>query len=199
MKKSMFLSFIFFTVLLSLFETSIKFSLSETIRNKKVFLKAFYALDEPRFHCVDIPGHKERVKLNAALVVHTCKEGIWNKDELFDFMSISKGKLRMIEYNLCVKAESESEGSKIFLHKCDNSKLQLWSYNNYHVRLKEFPDSCLTIGKEKSYLTRGGKRLPTRHMARKILISKCSEESFQRQVWRFEEPLKDISRILPFK
>ena len=24
-----------------------------------VFLKAFYPLDEPRFHCVDIPGHKD--------------------------------------------------------------------------------------------------------------------------------------------
>ena len=46
-----------------------------------VFLKAFYPLDEPRFHCVDIPGHKARVNVERPLSVHTCKEGIWHNDE----------------------------------------------------------------------------------------------------------------------
>ena len=56
-----------------------------------VFLKAFYALDEPRFHCVDIPGHRDRVNVKAALVVHTCKEDIWNLDERFDPSAILRG------------------------------------------------------------------------------------------------------------
>ena len=33
----------------------------------QTFLKAFYPLDEPRFHCIDIPGHKvEAIDSNGA-------------------------------------------------------------------------------------------------------------------------------------
>ena len=67
-----------------------------------VFLKAFYPLDEPRFHCVDIPGHKDRVNVKRPLLVHTCKEGIWHRDELFDANALMQGHLRMPEYDLCV-------------------------------------------------------------------------------------------------
>ena len=56
-----------------------------------VFIKAFYPLDEPRFHCIDIPGHRDRVRTTAALVVHTCKEGIWNLDGQFDPAGVKEG------------------------------------------------------------------------------------------------------------
>ena len=71
---------------------------ARTAPAKEVFLKAFYALDEPRFHRVDIPGHRSRVNVARALVVHTCKEGIWHRDEIFDQSAISNGQLKMSEY-----------------------------------------------------------------------------------------------------
>ena len=77
---------------------------AQGMEKQVVFIKAFYPLDEPRFHCIDIPGHRDRVRTTAALVVHTCKEGIWNLDGQFDPAAVKKGMLRMPEYDLCVAA-----------------------------------------------------------------------------------------------
>ena len=164
-----------------------------------VFIKVFYALDEPRFHCVDIPGHRSRVNTAAALVVHTCKEGIWNLDGHFDPAAVSKGLLRMTEYGLCVAAVSATDGAKLVLGKCDGSTLQNWRFENYRLSLKAHPDKCLTIGAEPSRLTRGGRRLPSRHMARALALSTCSEEALERQLWRMEKPMERTGSIMPFK
>lgn len=165
----------------------------------EVYLKAFYALDEPRFHCVDIPGHKARVNTARPLVVHTCKEGIWHQDELFDLAAVSNGHLRMSRYNLCVAAESAKAGAKLYLKKCDGSALGTWAHANYRLRLKAHPRMCLTIGPEPSKLTRGGRRLPSRHTARSLALETCSDEAFQRQLWRFEKPMKRDGAVMPFK
>jgi len=163
-----------------------------------VFLKAFYSLDEPRFHCVDIPGHKKRVDVSRALSVHTCKEGIWHKDELFDLNSSQNGMLRMPAYDLCIQASNALNGAKLILKPCAKSELQSWDYSDYRLTLKAHPDKCLTIGSESSKLTPGGKRLPSRNMARSLELLTCSETAFQRQLWRFELPQKRTSPVLPF-
>ncbi len=164
-----------------------------------VFIKAFYPLDEPRFHCIDIPGHRDRVRTTAALLVHTCKEGIWNLDEQFDPSAVGKGQLRMPEYGLCVAASAAKDGAKLVLKECDGSALQNWRFENYRLSLKAHPDKCLTIGTEPSRLTRGGRRLPSRHMARSLALGTCSEEALERQLWRLEKPMKRTGSIMPFK
>tara|TARA_B100000029_G_scaffold188972_2_gene186748 strand:+ start:27188 stop:27814 length:627 start_codon:yes stop_codon:yes gene_type:complete len=168
-------------------------------QEKQTFLKAFYPLDEPRFHCIDIPGHKTRVKTERPLVVHTCKEGIWHKDELFDSRAIEKNQLRMPEYDLCVQAESNQEGAKLVLKECKKTDLQLWEHKNYRLVLKQHPEKCITIRPEASRLTRGGRRLPSKHMARSLSLENCSEEIFHRQMWRFEEPQNRTGPVMPFK
>jgi len=165
----------------------------------QTFLKAFYPLDEPRFHCIDIPGHKSRVKTERPLVVHTCKEGIWHKDELFDSRAIDKNQLRMPEYDLCVQAETNQEGAKLVLKECGVSDLQLWEHKNYRLVLKRYPGKCITIGPEASRLTRGGRRLPSKHMARSLSLENCSESIFHRQLWRFEVPQDRTGAIMPFE
>ena len=125
-----------------------------------VFLKAFYPLDEPRFHCVDIPGHKDRVDTARPLSVHTCKEGIWHKDELFAVAALTQGQLNMPHYGLCVAAENARDGAALSLKPCDGTALQNWTYRDYRLTLAAHPDKCLTIGAEPSRLTPGGKRLP---------------------------------------
>ncbi len=164
-----------------------------------VFIKAFYPLDEPRFHCIDIPGHRDRVRTTAALLVHTCKEGIWNLDEQFDPAAVGKGMLRMPEYDLCVAAASAADGAKLMLKKCDGSALQDWRFANYRLSLKAHPGKCLTIGPEPSRLTRGGRRLPSRHMARSLALETCSEDALERQLWRLEKPMERTGSIMPFK
>ncbi len=164
-----------------------------------VFIKAFYPLDEPRFHCVDVPGRRSRVRTEAALVAHTCKEGIWNLDGHFDPAAVAKGRLRMTEYGLCVAAASATDGARLVLGKCDGAALQNWRFENYRLSLKAHPDKCLTIGPEPSHLTRGGRRLPSRHMARSLALATCSEEALERQLWRMEKPMERTGSIMPFK
>lgn len=164
-----------------------------------VYLKAFYPLDEPRFYCVDIPGHKDRVNLKSALVVHTCKEGIWHKDELFDPTELPNGTLKMSAYDLCVAASSTVDGAQLFLRPCDRSPLQTWDYQNYRLHLKGHSDKCLSIGSDPGRLTRGGRRLPSRHMARSLALSTCSEAALQYQLWRFEAPQHRDTPVMPFK
>ncbi|MBT5046865.1 MAG: hypothetical protein HOM58_00055 [Rhodospirillaceae bacterium] len=163
-----------------------------------VFLKAFYPLDEPRFHCVDIPGHKAKVNVTRPLSVHTCKEGIWHKDELFDPAALKKGHLRMPEYGLCVEATEASEGAELILKACGSSALQIWQHKNYRLVLMAHPDTCLTIGPEPSRLTRGGQRLPSKHMARSLMLAACSESAFARQLWRLEAPQNRSGAVMPF-
>ncbi len=172
---------------------------AHAMEKEVVFIKAFYPLDEPRFHCIDIPGHRDRVRTTAALSVHTCKEGIWNLDEHFDPAAVKNGMLRMPEYGLCVTAASATDGAKLTLKKCDGTALQNWRFENYRLSLKAHPDKCLTIGAEPSRLTRGGRRLPSRHMARSLALGTCSEEALERQLWRMEKPMKRTGSIMPFK
>ena len=101
-------------------------------------------------------------------------------------------------YRLCIGAESVQSGAKLKLEDCGRSALQLWHYNNYRLSLKAHPDKCLTIGIEASRLTRGGKRLPSKHLARSLVLAACSEAGLERQLWRFEAPQKRSGPILPF-
>ena len=172
---------------------------AQGMEKEVVFIKAFYPLDEPRFHCIDIPGHRDRVRTTANLLVHTCKEGIWNLDEQFDPAAVKKGMLRMPEYGLCVAAASAADGAKLTLKKCDGTALQSWRFENYRLSLKAHPDKCITIGTEPSRLTRGGRRLPSRHMARSLALAACSEDALERQLWRLERPMQRTGSIMPFK
>ena len=162
-----------------------------------VFLKAFYPLDEPRFHCVDIPGHKARVNTARPLSVHTCKEGIWHDDELFDPAALAAGHLRMPAYDMCVAAVAAQPGAQLKLAACDTDGLAVWRYGNYRLSLKSHPDLCLTIGPEASRLTPGGKRLASRHMARSLMLSLCDDGIFARQLWRFEAPQVRDGSVMP--
>ena len=163
-----------------------------------VFLKAFYPLDEPHFHCVDIPGHKSRVDTSRPLNVHTCKEGIWHKDELFDLAALKDGQLKMPEYGLCVTASSSNDGATLAVKATIQSASLALRKFSPELSLKAHSGSCLTIGAEKSRLTPGGRRLPSRHLARSLQLEECSETAFQRQLWRFEVPQQRSGSVLPF-
>ena len=95
-----------------------------------------------------------------------------------------------------VRAE---DGAKLVLKKCDGTALQNWRFENYRLSLKRHPGKCITIGAEPSRLTRGGRRLPSRHMARSLALAACSEDALERQLWRMEKPMERTGSIMPFK
>ena len=155
---------------------------------EQLFVKAVAPLDEPRGLCLDIPGHRSRVNVDAPLGVHTCKWGLWNFDERFDGDALAKGELRMPEYGLCVGVRAPAEGTEILLTDCDGTALRRWTYADRRLRLAAAPDMCLTIGPEPSQLTPGGRRLPSRHVARSLALEACRDSAKTRQVWETVAP-----------
>ena len=152
------------------------------------FLRAVAPLDEPRGLCIDIPGHRARVNVDAALVVHTCKWKIWNRDERFDRQALAKGDLRMPTYGLCLGVEAARDGAKIRLGNCDGAPLRRWTFVDQRLRLTAAMNMCLTIGPEPSELTPGGRRLPSRHVARSLGLAPCMGSASDRQLWQFVMP-----------
>lgn len=154
----------------------------------EVFILAVAPLDEPRGLCLDIPGHRDRVNVTRDLVVHTCKRGIWNLDERFSASALQGGVLRMPEYDLCVAARGTRAGSRVRLADCDGSSAQVWTFADGRLSPSQTPDLCLTIGPEPSELTPGGRRLPSRHVARSLELAPCSQAASDRQAWKLEVP-----------
>ena len=145
-------------------------------------------LDEPRGLCIDIPGHRDRVRVSAALVVHTCKWGMWNFDERFERAALDQGRLRMPEYGLCVGAVEAAADARVMLAECGSSTLQVWKFSDGLLRLDAEPGLCITVGPEPSELTPGGRRLPSRHVARSLGLEPCGGKARDRQVWKLEPP-----------
>ena len=152
------------------------------------FLRAVAHLDEPRGLCVDIPGHRDRVNVSAALVVHTCKWDVWNLDERFDAPAFARGELRMPSFDLCAGVNGYQTGSAIRLGACDGSAPRQWIIDEGRVRSAAAPDMCLTIGAEPSTLTPGGRRLPSRHVARSLALAECQSPADNRQRWELVSP-----------
>ena len=82
------------------------------------FIRLIEPLDEPRGLCLDIPGHRDRVRLDRALSLHSCKRGIWNNDEKFDLEAFKSGKMKMLFYGLCVRPKMEQIPAKVVLGSC---------------------------------------------------------------------------------
>ena len=149
-----------------------------------VFLRIAAPLDEPRGLCVDIPGHRDRVDVTRPLVVHTCKWGVWNLDQRFDAVAVDVGLLVMPAYRLCVGAVAAQHAAHIVLAECDGDVLRSWLPVGGRFQVVADPNFCLTVGAEPSQLTPGGRRLPSRHVARSLTLESCRDSARERQIWQ---------------
>lgn len=160
----------------------------ETSSADAVFIRGVAPLDEPRGLCLDIPGHRDRVDVTRDLVVHTCKRDIWNLDERFSESALRGGTLHMPAYDLCVSAGVGRSGGRVGLADCDGLAVQAWIFSAGRLTPRQSPDLCLTIGPEPSELTPGGRRLPSRYVARSLGLAPCSDAAAERQRWMLEKP-----------
>jgi len=154
--------------------------------NENKFIQLIASLDEPRGLCIDIRGHRDRVKVNRPLVLHTCKRGIWNLDEQFDVNAFKVGLLKMPAYHVCAQRAHGKQNKFVILGSCGNRRA-LWVFKDDRLKLAARPKLCLTAGPGPSQLTRGGKRLPSRHVSRSLLISPCKSELGKRQKWKLTD------------
>ncbi|WP_323771698.1 RICIN domain-containing protein [Antarctobacter sp.] len=160
------------------------------------YIRAALPLDEPRHLCIDLPGHGDQVDLAAAFTVHTCKDGMWNLDQRFDWVD-SETRLRMPQYDKCLAANPQA-GSEIVLADCV-AEAATWRYENARLKHGQDPVLCVTIADERSELTPGGKRFETRARARSLSLELCDDAAIERQLWTVTQPLDLESMLLPPK
>jgi len=150
------------------------------------FIRLIAPLDEPRGLCLDIPGHRDRVDVKRPLVLYRCKRGIWNLDERFDYAAFRAGRLLIPEYGLCVRPAQGVDGGKVMLGACDDA-VASWRFEDSRLQPAAHPRLCLSAGPGPSELTPGGRRLPSRHVARGLFLAPCEKGLDERQKWRLSD------------
>ena len=127
-------------------------------------------LDEPEFYCLDVPGFRDRVQLDAPLMAHTCKPNA--PDETFTVRA--DGQLFMKAYNRCVQAK----GEQLFLGPCSEEPLQRFTITTEgKIQLKS-KDLCVAVAPGKGTPTGG----PS-HLRRDLMLTACGEVEPNLSIW----------------
>lgn len=163
--------------------------------DKAPYIRAALPLDEPRHLCIDLPGHGANANPDGPFAVHSCKDGMWNYDERFDWTEDRTG-LRMPQYGKCLAAAEARSGADIILAECGSDKAQ-FLLENARLKLKVAPSYCITIADVQSELTPGGKKFPERFRSRPISLELCSDSAIERQLWSVTHPLDLKKALLP--
>ncbi len=159
------------------------------------YIRSALPLDEPRHLCIDIPGHGDRVNLEAEFTVHTCKDGMWNLDQRFVWTA-GDSALEMPQYGKCLAAKEAAAGAALVLADCGSANAKLVAENS-RLKLSSDTSLCVTIADGKSELTPGGKRFPQRYRARALSVEPCADEALERQLWSVTMPLDLDASLLP--
>ena len=150
----------------------------------ELFLRVVAPHDEPRGYCLDIRGHRDGVRLQSPLQVHTCKNGMWNLDGIFDSNALEeRGALRMPHFDLCVEATAAGTGADLMLASCEGSGLQEWrQLETGEIVLVSDPGLCITM--------RDGPGLSAgpRFVRNDVALDRCGQAAADRQRWTFEAP-----------
>ena len=150
---------------------------------EELFLRLQAPLDEPRGFCLDIPGHRAKVRLERPLHAHTCKHRIWHRDGIFDTAAFERGALHMPEYDLCVEAASSEPDAIVRLTECNASRFQIWHRTGSgEVVSGAGAHLCLTVGPGRS------RPAGADHIVRTVRLMPCAPESIERQRWVFSKP-----------
>ena len=139
-------------------------------------------LDEPQFYCVDVPGFRNRVNVDAPLMAHTCKPGA--ADELFTPNHPEAGQLYMKAYDRCAEASSARAGASVSLAPCGASGSQRFVVEaDGRIKLAN-SDLCLAVAAGKGEPTGG----PS-HLRRDLTLESC--RTVQPSLSRWKAPAPD--------
>ncbi len=140
-------------------------------------IKLVDPLDEPEFYCVDVVGHRSRVRLDRALHAHTCKPGF--EDELFVFDTPDAGQLYMRAYDLCLEARD----NLVYLEPCSGSAMQRFDFGDDGTLRPEGTDLCLAV-EAGSGQQAGG----VSHVRRDLLLVPCNSVEASLSQWTMPGP-----------
>ncbi len=149
----------------------------------ELFLRVVAPHDEPRGYCLDIRGHRDGVRLQSPIQVHTCKNGMWNLDGIFDTAALERGALHMPHFDLCVEAATASAGADLMLASCEAAGLQEWrQLQTGEIVLASNPHLCITMKDGP------GQAAGIRFVRNDVALDRCTKAAASRQRWTFKAP-----------
>ncbi len=150
-----------------------------------VMIRLVDPLDEPEFYCVDIPGFRQNVQLQAPLMAHTLKR-FGSADEMWAIDYPSEGQIYASEYGLCIEAASAEPGAALLLKEPSDSPLQRFSFTeNGYIALAGNPNLGFSVGKDAGTETGG----PS-HLRRDLSLNSLSETDPSLTKWKLVKSAK---------
>ena len=132
-------------------------------------------LDEPEFYCIDVPGFRNNVQLDAPLMAHTCKPGA--ADELF---TIEDGRFRMEAYDRCMQAGALEAGGELLLKTCSDSPQQRFTFSDDgKLHPEGRSDLCVAVAAGEGTPTGG----PS-HLRRDLSLDTCEGVDSRLILWK---------------
>lgn len=151
-------------------------------RRVEIVLSA--ALDEPRGYCLDIVGHQTRAQPSRGIHAHTCYsyQGRIATDQAFDAEELSRGVMKLPDWDVCVTATTATSGGRPGLVACADREDQRFLFRaNGTIAPGSAPDLCLTVDSGTSRPGGGGN---PPHVIRSLSLERCSAENVDVQRWR---------------
>lgn len=148
-------------------------------KSEPVMIRLVDPLDEPEFYCVDIPGFRQNVQLEAPLMAHTLKR-FGSADEMFIMDHPAKGQIFANEYGLCIEASAAKSGAKLMLKEPSDSSLQKFTLTDKgFLVLMDHPELGFTIDYKD-----GTKAGGPSHVRRDLNLKKLSESPSNLTTWK---------------
>ena len=144
-----------------------------------VMIRLVDPLDEPEFYCVDIPGFRQNVQLEAPLMAHTLKR-FGSADEMFTLNYPEEGQIYAAEYDLCIEASGTKPGDKLMLKKPSDSHLQRFVLTEEgKLVLKDHPQIGFTVADGK-----GSKAGGPSHLRRDLDLQDVTQAPAKLTTWK---------------
>ena len=156
--------------------------LSKTVSNT-VEIYLLNQLDDFRGYCIDIKGYKSKAKINKGLQVHTCYsyQGSIAVDQGFDALKLTKNKLFLPAFDVCMEAASAAVSENLRLSHCRDEKFQEFKWDEKgRIHLISNLKLCLTVAQGQS--KKGGGGSPV-HLMRNLTLELCSDTLNYFQIW----------------
>ena len=147
-----------------------------------VMIRLVDPLDEPEFYCVDIPGFRQNVQLQAPLMAHTLKR-FGSADEMWTMDYPSKGQIYASEYGLCIQAASATPGANLLLKEPSDSPLQRFKHTEEGALvLVDYPGLGFAVAGGE-----GSKPGGPSHLRRDLRLGRLSDTDATLTSWKLVE------------
>lgn len=133
-------------------------------------------------YCLDISGGGENANPENGLQAHTCYsyQGDLGVDQAVDSSSLEKGRILLIDFDVCATMPNHEQGAKVELKLCDGTDSQQFTMSETGaISPASAPGMCLTAGKDTAF-GRGG---TSPHQIKTLTLEVCSEEEAAYQQW----------------